>query len=112
MSKTYQLVRYPVQCSNDAERFEQDLGKASKDGYNIEACGMSADCGQAWAIMSKPANEPPKKPDLLEAARVVATACKEAEDCQGCPLNRANGCLASGGRGKSIPASWDILKGA
>ena len=109
MKKDFKLVRRNVENSSDALQFETLLGAFSGMGYTLESCGMDAqDCRQAWAIMSKPEEVPPEPFDMLKAARLIAEGCKKYTDgCIGCPLDKHNQCLASGGL---LPAYWTVTK--
>ena len=59
-------------------------------------------------VETKPAETKPVKPNLVEAAQMIAKACMANDDgCMSCPLSKGSKCLASG---SLIPAYWEIAK--
>ena len=110
MKKEFCLIRRNINNANDGVGFEVLLSAQTEMGYNLEACGMSANSEQAWAILSKPAEEQPKGFDALDAARRIADMCCQRMSCVGCPLDKGAGCLASAGKDKGVPACWVITR--
>ena len=109
MKQNFAVVRHELYDSEEVARFTDLLTEHTEEGFSIESCGIGGDtCRQGWAILSKPAEVKPVKPNLVEAALVIANACMANEDgCLSCPLSRGGKCLASG---SLIPAYWGIAK--
>lgn len=109
MKKLFDVVRHELYDGEEIDRFMNYLTDATADGFSIESCGIGGDtCRMGWAIMSKPAETKPVKPDLVAAAMAIAKACKENEDgCLTCPLSKGSKCLASG---SLIPSYWEVAK--
>lgn len=111
MKKEFSLIRRNIHNTGDGRAFEVLLGAQTELGFNVEACGMSGNSEQAWAILSKPAEEVPKQINLVEAVKEIAWMCRNRDDCTGCPLSRKGKCLASEGRDKGVPGWWAITEG-
>lgn len=110
MKQNFAVVRHELYDHEEVTRFTNMLTEHTENGYSIESCGIGGDtCRQGWAILSKSAEVKPVKPDLVEAARMIAEACmaNDEDGCLTCPLGKGGKCLASG---SLIPAYWVIAK--
>ena len=111
MTKQYRVIRQELYNGLDAYKFADELSASSEEGYTVESCGINSEgYGQAWAILSKPVEEPPKPINLVEAVKEIAWMCKSKDSCTGCPLSKRDLCLASCGRAGGVPAGWVAAK--
>ena len=111
MRRVFDVIRHDLYDREEQALFTERLSERTAEGYDVESCGISGDTARiGWAILSKPAEEPPKQINLIEAVKEIARMCRVREDCTGCPLSKDAKCLASEGQGKGVPGWWAITE--
>lgn len=113
--KKFEVIRQDLYDKDEVLRFTNSLSSRTSNGFNIESCGISGDTARiGWAILSKTtesksAGVKPQEINLVEAVKEIVRTCRKHANCEGCPLNHNNMCLAGSRRGGRTPMNWDIL---